>query len=141
MTLVVDASVGLKWFSEERGTEAALALVQGSESLIAPDLIVPEVCNGAWRLVRQNIMREEQLESIARTLATTLEEILPTAAFAQRALAIARSLDHPVYDCFYLALAEAYDACMVTYDVRLARRTRDTAWAARVTPLNGAGGR
>lgn len=141
MTLVVDASVGLKWFSEETDTDAATRLVNGTETLIAPDLIVPEVCNGAWRLVRQNIMRAEQMESIPRTLTTTLEELLPTVSFAQRALSIARVLDHSAYDCFYLALAEAYDAWMVTADKRLLRRVADTTWRQRVVSLSDFAGR
>ena len=135
MTVVVDASVGLKWFSEEKDTDAALALVREAKSLIAPDLIVPEVCNGAWRLVRQKVMRLDQIERIAHTLTTTLEEIVPTVSFAQQAMAIAGSLDHPAYDCFYLALAEAYEVRMITADQRLLRRVQNTPWEKRTLAL------
>ena len=45
MTLVVDASVACKWFIAEAASDAAEALVAGGQMLLAPDLIVPEVCN------------------------------------------------------------------------------------------------
>ncbi|MCC6467785.1 MAG: type II toxin-antitoxin system VapC family toxin [Alphaproteobacteria bacterium] len=138
MTLIVDASVGLKWFSDEDDTDRALALLGTSERLIAPDLVVSEICNGAWRLVRVKEMREMQLASIAPALAATFDELFPSMPLAGRALAIARSLDHPVYDCFYLALSELTDAAVVTADERLLRRIKGTAWKSRARPLGTA---
>ena len=35
---------------------------------------------------------------------------------------LARRLDHPLYDCVYLALAEREEATLVTADQRLRRR-------------------
>jgi predicted nucleic acid-binding protein len=45
-------------------------------------------------------------------------------------VAIARDLDHPDYDCFYLALAEQRQATLVTADRRLLNRVRGTQWAS-----------
>ena len=53
MTLVVDASVACKWFVAESGSDAAAALLAGDQMLLAPDLIVPEVCNAAWSKLRR----------------------------------------------------------------------------------------
>ena len=47
MTLVVDASVAIKWFVEESRSDAARAVLTSGESLVAPDLVVPEACNAA----------------------------------------------------------------------------------------------
>ena len=53
MSLVVDASVALKWFlTEEPQAAQALAIVQDGTTLIAPDFLIAEVCNAAWRLAR-----------------------------------------------------------------------------------------
>ncbi len=43
----------------------------------------------------------------------------PTEQLAAEALALALDLDHPVYDCVYLALAIARDLPLVTADRRL----------------------
>ncbi len=48
---------------------------------------------------------------------------------------ISRALDHPAYDCFYLALAEARDAPMVTADRRLLNRGSGTQWQTRIVDL------
>jgi len=53
VTLVIDASVACKWFIAEPQSDSAEALLAGGEVLIAPDLIVPEVCNVAWLKLRQ----------------------------------------------------------------------------------------
>jgi len=47
MSLVVDASVAIKWFVEEIWSDAARAVLGSGEPLIAPDLVVPEACNAA----------------------------------------------------------------------------------------------
>ena len=48
---LVDASVAAKWFFAESGDQWARELAEGEDVLIAPDLIVTEVCNTAWKKV------------------------------------------------------------------------------------------
>jgi predicted nucleic acid-binding protein len=50
VSLVVDASVALKWFlADEPDADRALAIMRDDAALVAPDLLVAEVCNAAWR--------------------------------------------------------------------------------------------
>jgi predicted nucleic acid-binding protein len=42
-------------------------------------------------------------------------------SLAQQALELARTLDHPTYDCLYVALALREEATLVTADRRLLR--------------------
>jgi len=135
MTAVVDASVACKWFLAEAGTDAAVSLMQSGEGLTAPDIIIPEVCNVAWRKARTGEIAAQQAEAMVAGLAASLDEVVPSAPLAARSLAIARELDHSVYDCFYLALAEQREARLVTADARLIGRLAETPWAARVVSL------
>ncbi len=48
---------------------------------------------------------------------------------------MAVDLRHPVYDCFYLALAEAEEAPLVTADRRLLTRLTGTPWEERAVSL------
>lgn len=50
MGIVIDASVALKGVFDQRGTEAAIALL--AEELIAPELWLAEAANALWRHVR-----------------------------------------------------------------------------------------
>lgn len=47
-------------------------------------------------------------------------ELRPSPPMVRRAFELARDLDHPVYDCVYLAPAQELDLPLVTADERLA---------------------
>lgn len=51
------------------------------------------------------------------------------------AIGHALNLDHPVYDCFYLALAEAEKTELVTADLRRAGCVPSTPWGASIRSL------
>jgi predicted nucleic acid-binding protein len=141
MTIVVDASVALKWYLSEHDSEAALALLTSGERLIAPDLIVAELCNAAWRLIRRGELRAEQLAIIARGVADAFATLHGSGSLATRSAAIALELDHPVYDCFYLALSETRNAPLITADRRLILKADGTSFAQRTLDLSGAADR
>ena len=129
MSLVVDASVALKWFlSEEPHADRALAVVQDGTPLIAPDLVIAEVCNAAWRSARLGRISQAQVDEIASSLPRFFDGLVGAATLAPRAVAIAGQLDHPVYDCLYVALVEAEQAALVTADAQLFGKVRATPW-------------
>ncbi len=128
MTLVVDASVALKWFVAEPGSVQARALLSDQTALLAPDLVIAEVCNGAWRLARLGVLGAAQCEAIASEIAGLFDRISALGPLAARASVVARVLDHPVYDCFYVALAERDGGRLVTADRRFAERLQGTEW-------------
>jgi predicted nucleic acid-binding protein len=132
VTFVIDASVALKWFlSNEPDTNAALAVVRTGGVLIAPDLIIAEVCNAAWKSARLGLMKQTQVDAIALELPRFFELLVGGAILAPRAAAIAAQLDHPVYDALYLALAEREQAQLITADSRLIAKLQGTAWENR----------
>ena len=135
MILVVDASVALKWFVDEEGSREAAALLTRGDSLIAPDLIMPEVCDATWKMVRRGMMRQAQQIAAVTRLPAILDELAPTGPLAPRAAAIATLLDHPAYDCFYAALAEQRGGTLISADSRLIQRMANTMWAAMVSDL------
>lgn len=128
MTFVIDASVALKWFVEEAGSEPAAALLAGADLLIAPDLIGAEVANAGWKAVRAGTMLPAQHDHAAARLPLAFDDLAPLAPLAERAVALSRLLDHPAYDCFYLALAEERAATLVTADQRFLDRLASTRW-------------
>jgi predicted nucleic acid-binding protein len=135
MAVVVDASVAIKWFIDEPGSDVARRLWRDEPDLLAPDLLVPEVCNAAWRKVRLGESHPAQAQQIAHRLRGGVLALRPTVPLAARALELAFALDHPVYDCFYLALAEAEQVGLVTADRHLESRLRGTPWGASVRML------
>ena len=136
MSYVIDASVAVKWFfSHELNAMQAVALSNDEPLLIAPDLLVTETCSAAWKWFRLGRINADELIEIAERVPLFFDELVGAAELAPRAVAIANALAHPVYDCFYLALAEARGIPLITADARLLGRIADTPWAARVRRL------
>ena len=135
MTLVVDASVALKWFVSEDGSDAAVGLLDSGESLIAPELVLAEVCNAAWKSLRRGQIDHAQFDEVATDLPQVFGRLVPLVWLIRSAAALARNLDHPIYDCFYLALAEAENVPLITADRRLVATLDGTPLAGRVRPL------
>jgi predicted nucleic acid-binding protein len=137
MSLIVDASVACKWFIAEADSDGAEALLTRDSALLAPDLIVPEVCNVACLKLRRGEITAAQAAAMVESLPDLLDELVPSVQLAARAFAIASSLAHPAYDCFYLALAELRDTRLVTADRRLVARLARTPWARLIVGLDG----
>ena len=135
MTLVIDASVALKWFLQEADSDRAADVLNQADLLIAPELILAEVCDAGWKAVRAGTARPEQLEIAAARLPAALDELVPLMELAAEAVRAAMEFDHPVYDCFYLVLAGRRDARLVTADRRLLGRVAATRWAKLAVPL------
>lgn len=135
MKVVIDASVALKWFIEEPGSAAAAKFLAPGIVRLAPDLIFAEAGNAAWKALRRGLIMPAQYSAVAERLTYVLTEATPIAALSPRACQIAQALDHPVYDAFYLALAEARDAPLVTADARLVERAGQSHWRDRVKNL------
>lgn len=122
-TLVIDASIAIKWVIEENGTPAALSL-RADAKLLAPDLLVAECANILWKKVARSELTREQALVAARLLERSEIELLPTRSLIEKATRMAIELNHPAYDCLYLALAEVNDCRFVTADGRFVRKLR-----------------
>ena len=109
--LVLDASAVVRII--EASPEAALMVqaLDAADLVLAPELMLTELANTLWKLRR----------------ADRLNDLDPQELLAE-ALALACHLNHPVYDCLYLALARREAAVLVTADKRLQQL------AARVLP-------
>ena len=135
MTLVIDASVACKWFFEEPLSTEARALAETGEAFSAPDLILVECANAAWRRVSGETVPRAQAEAFISALPHWFASLVPAARLHARAFEMACDLDHPVYDCQYLALAEDEETRLVTADRAFANRVRRSPWRDRIDCL------
>lgn len=119
---VIDASVAIKWVIDEEGTQGALALRR--HPLAAPDLLIAECANILWKKVRRGELASDEAALAAGLLARADLDLMPMRPYLEAATRIAIALDHPAYDCIYLAMAEAEGMTFVTADERLLRKVR-----------------
>lgn len=113
--IVVDASVAVKWIAAEPGYERALTLLDRTD-LIAPYLLAVELANALRRKVEAGeVLNDQAVQGIQRVM-ERVELTVPDFALLSRAFAIGLELHHPIYDCLYLAVAEARSATFATFD-------------------------
>jgi predicted nucleic acid-binding protein len=128
--MIVDASAVVASLGDPKAARG----FRGAE-LAAPDLLIPETLNGFWKLSRAGHgvpPRSAVLELLDRI------RIVPSRTCAARAAELAEELDHPVYDCLYLAVAESEGDVLVTADAAFVRKTRTRAFRDRVRGLASA---
>jgi predicted nucleic acid-binding protein len=128
--IVVDASLGVKWFLNETGSQAAIDILAAEFGTIAaPDLFGIEV---AATLVREANARKDsasEMRLAIRRLANLFDsfavELFPTIPESLvTATSLALDLGHPLKDCLYLALAMELDCDLVTCDARFAAKAK-----------------
>ena len=138
MSYVVDASVVIKWFHWEPLEDLALALLRAhGGNLEAPDFLLVEVANVSWKRVRLGEMTTEKAITIMTEIHDYIAKFHPSEDMVGHALDISLALDHPVYDCLYLACAEASGRVLITDDTKLAAAVTGTAYESLVQPLAG----
>jgi len=116
VSLVIDASVAVKWVLPEADSAQAAALRTTDDDLIAPSLAWAEVGSAISKAARRgDVTAGDARESLQIAMAH-YHRLLPLDEFAERAIELAIGLGHPIYDCFYLALAERENAPLVTAD-------------------------
>jgi predicted nucleic acid-binding protein len=135
MTLVVDASVAVKWFIAEAGRAQALRVldVAGRE---APDLLIVEVANVVWKKALRRQVSATQAQLICASIAHCFDVLHSSDLLIERAVVMALDLQHPVYDCLYLACAEQAGGRLATADRRLIAAVQGSAFVSLVLDVH-----
>ena len=125
--IVVDASVVVKWFVEEKYSKEALmireSLIEGLVDIVVPPLLYFEVLNA---LKYSGAFGEDELKKVARILEDyqfTLYEL--EGVYAEKAVEIAMRKGITIYDASYVALALIEGVDLYTADEKLLTKTQD----------------
>ena len=121
-TLVVDASVGIKWFSavgETYVTEARTLLLEyarGRLNLVVPELFFHEISNA---LVHKKSLPIEQLLAAMTTLCALNMTTFPAnAELLRKAVQLARKVDITEYEAYYAVAAIENGCPLITANPR-----------------------
>jgi predicted nucleic acid-binding protein len=128
LACVLDASAAVRLILADPAAADLAERVGGAALVLAPELMLTELANTLWKLRRADRLNDldpQELLTEARELVDRLE---PDRHLQAEALALACHLNHPVYDCLYLALARREAASLISSDRRL------NALAERVLP-------
>ena len=131
----MDASVAAKWFFPEALSDRARELLRSGGELLAPELLLLEVGNVAWKKALRGEISTEHAQAVASALPQMFSLLVPASQVQESALELALRLRHPVYDCAYLVLAQARDLPLVTADSHLLERLGGGEWPGRAVHL------
>ena len=132
--LVVDTSVAVKFVTEEPGSARALDLI-GVEDLVAPDWITIEAASALWAKVQRDVISKEHARRGFEALPAFFSQIHPSLPLFDGAVELSFRLDHPVYDCIFLALALRERALLVTADLKFVKASGRSGFGDRVRLL------
>jgi predicted nucleic acid-binding protein len=121
---VMDASVGIKLFVEEEGSDLTdrlfRQLAEDPPALFfVPDLFFVECANILWKYVRHFGYPAENAHQDVADLQALALHIVSTADLLPLALKLALTFDITAYDACYAALAQQLDLPLVTADEAL----------------------
>jgi predicted nucleic acid-binding protein len=137
-SFVVDTSVAIKWIVDEEDSDKA-ELLQGAD-MVAPALFRIEASNVLRTLVSKQVLANERAIDLFLFLQTAPVTIIDADELLERrALDLALALEHPIYDCVYLALAERMDRRLITADRRVIKALSGTEHASRALALDTLG--
>ena len=131
---LVDASVALKWFLDEQHGDVARMLAERND-LCAPVHIIAEVLNGLWKNKARGVISSKAVLRAVPVLPPHFAELTELTPLSLAAVRISLELDHPVYDCLYLADAERRRMPVVTADLKLLNRLKNTRFQRLAEPL------
>jgi len=121
-SLVLDASVGVKWFSarDEASLAQALAIrdahIHGAALIVVPDLFFYEVANA---IVQKEFIPPEAVQSaVVNMFALGMTAVSIDPQLLDASVTLSRQLNITVYDSIYIAVALRRDCPLVTANPR-----------------------
>lgn len=128
LACVLDASAAVRLILADPAAADLAERVGGAALVLAPELMLTELANTLWKLQRADRLNDLDTQELLAEARELVDRLEPDRHLQAEALALACHLNHPVYDCLYLALARREAASLISSDRRL------NALAERVLP-------
>jgi predicted nucleic acid-binding protein len=118
---VIDASIVVKWYCVEEGTDKALWIrdqyARGAIKISLPDLVILELANAIR--YKKNSSAEDVEDVLNNFVRLGLDIVVPTIELVKKATRLAFRHKITVYDAVYPVLAEDLDYGFITADEKL----------------------
>jgi predicted nucleic acid-binding protein len=137
-SLIVDASIGVKWLFEEDYFEQARKLLDDVYVRIVPDIFYTEMTNAIWKRARRGDLDLAEGVAALGALMGIPTEQHESRSLLPHALDIACAHDRTMYDSVYLALATREKKTLVTADRRFFNAVSGTSFGKTVSWIEDA---
>lgn len=133
---VIDASVAIKWFIWEEGTEEAQQLLDKLSFFLVPGLFLIEVDAILTKKVRKGELEIADAFQKRRMFRQLPYKLLPFDEIAEFAFRLSTEFPITLYDATYLATAVDHEGIFYTADKRLVNGMSDTPFAEYMQKLD-----
>ncbi|WP_406698082.1 type II toxin-antitoxin system VapC family toxin [Singulisphaera sp. Ch08] len=135
--VVVDASVGVKWYLPEIHSNQALLLLDDAFHRHVPAHFAVEIASAVWkRVVTRSEIEPEEGQAILDAIGVAPLVTHATADLLDATFALAVGTRRSVYDCLYLALAIHLQCQVVTVDEKFYHAIKSGPFAIHIVSLN-----
>ena len=111
---VLDASAAVRAVMDPAG--GFQEVLESADLVIAPELIVAEVCSAFWKYARARVLTRAAAEKSAEQALSIVDRMQTLRELIPDVFALSSRVDSSVYDLFYLALALRTGARLLTAD-------------------------
>jgi len=123
--VVLDANCAIEIALNKKEGERLKALLDESDRVLAPDLLVPEFVNTLWKYHQFTQLSLSLCDEALKVLLELVETFVPSTEIYRDAFALSRAQKtRAAYDMFYLALALRENAVLLTLDATLKKEAR-----------------
>ena len=95
------------------------------DDVVSADILLVEAANVLGKKVRAKTMTGEDAMSCLTLIRSGVTRLLRSEPLVPRALELSIMLSHPVYDCVFLACAEAEGGALATRDIPFVTRVTE----------------
>jgi predicted nucleic acid-binding protein len=120
-TVILDTSVAIALVVGESGSGAATEAVADLEILV-PDVFWGEVSAALIRRIRMRLRSRDDAFAAYNLLRRFVKHTVASEPLGTIAIALSLDMEHPVYDCLFLAAAIAHQTPLLTADRTLHAR-------------------
>ncbi len=124
--LVLDASIALKWFFEEKDTEKALQILKDIKEAkiigVVPHLFYFEIANVLK--TKTSYLLRETARSLKVLFNIPLQVVKTDLSLLSTAHKYARKFNLSIYDASYIAVAFLKNATLVTADEKMVKKVK-----------------
>lgn len=133
---VIDASIAIKCFFWEDGSEESLKLLDYLTSFYVPDLFLMEIDSVITKKVRRGELQADEAFGKKKQLRKLPFKLIPYEEIEDFAFELATTFPVTLYDACYLATAIDYEAVLYTADIRLYNGLSSTPFGKSVEKIN-----
>jgi len=123
--VVLDANCAIEIALNKKESERLKVLLDESDQVFAPDLLVPEFVNTLWKYHQFEQLSVELCDQALTRMLDLVDTLVPSRELYREAFALSRAQKtRAAYDMFYLALALRENATLLTLDTTLKKEAR-----------------